>query len=108
MHQNNALIKDGDIYLFDNCDYILVGDPLFDVATVIYNTPGGLYFDLPEWKNDPMLRNAFLSGYGIEYKEIQNKIDMLALLLGVSTSNRNNRNDVLKGILNSIDENAPK
>lgn len=86
LHQNNVLVKDGELYFFDIGADMSSGDPLYDLAIVMINLPNGLYIDTsePEYMNDQALRDAFIEGYGNNFVENDRKaLDWYVLLRAI-------------------------
>lgn len=59
LHSNNALIRNGEVVLFDKGPSIFYGDPLWDLATVIMEFPKAMLSEEKDWGWE-----AFARGYG--------------------------------------------
>ena len=65
LHMNNALIRGGDIVLFDKAPGIWTAPQVFDIALVFTEAfPGARYLDSEARKGDKAHLAAFMSGYG--------------------------------------------
>ncbi|MDO8377445.1 phosphotransferase [Phenylobacterium sp.] len=64
LHMNNALIRGGDIVLFDKAPGIWTAPQVFDIALVVTEAfPGARYLDSQARNGDKARLAAFMSGY---------------------------------------------
>lgn len=83
-HNNNVLIKNKDLVLFDKSDEILFGDPAYDLAIIALEFPNGRYaiLDATEHAQDSIHLHAFIQGYGRDFTQDTN-FDRYVLLRSV-------------------------
>lgn len=82
MHVNNALLKDGKVFLFDKADHIFAGDPLYDLALFGITLPG-IYDVGSEVERDKGLMEALIAGYGSDFLADRDAFDRYVLLRAI-------------------------
>ncbi len=82
MHANNALSKDGELFLFDKADNIFAGDPLYDLALFGITLPG-IYEVGSEVARDKDLMKALITGYGSDFLSDRDVFDRYVLLRAI-------------------------
>ena len=80
LHANNVLIKGVDLYVFDNADQIMAGDPMYDLSILAITLPGALYGVGDDVDRDKPLMAAFIEGYGSDFTQDKDLLDAYVLL----------------------------
>jgi len=80
LHANNVLIKGSDLYVFDNADQIMAGDPMYDLSLFAITLPGAIYEVGNDVDRDTSLMEALIDGYGYDFTKDKDVLDTYVLL----------------------------